>query len=144
MEDPKKHQNGNGKEASQNKAIDEKEKALLKSIHEDVEQIGDYLNEVSAGITLNKISNYPIFVVHKESYLPLGKMIINAEMTKTNWSFNASFAEDLVAKEVLQADRFEDFKKVYKERKNHACLFVVSKELQKFVFSPYPEDEPES
>ncbi len=144
MEDPKKNQNGNAEDSPQNKDIDEQEKALLKSIHEDVEQIGDYLNQVSAGITTNKISNYPIFVVHKENYLPLGKMIINAEMTKTNWSFNASFAEDLVSKEVLQADRFEEFKKVYKERKNHACLFVVSKELQKFVFSPYPETEPES
>jgi len=140
----KENQNGNSKDLPQDKPIDQKEGALLKSIHEDVQQIGDYLQEVSAGITLNKISNYPIFVVHKEEYIPLGKMIINAEMTKTNWSFNASFAEDLVAKEVLQADRFEEFKKIYKEKSNQACLFVVSKELQKFIFSPYPETEPES
>lgn len=135
---PKEEQNGNASN------IDESEKALLKSINDDVQLIGDYLREVSAGITENKISNYPIFVVHKEEYIPLGKMIINAEMTKTNWSFNASFAEDLVSKEVLQADRFEDFKKVYKEKTNHACLFVLSEALQKFIFSPYPETEPES
>lgn len=133
--------NGNGEKGPQ--TIGLKEKALLQSLNDDVQLIGDYLKEVSQGIIENKISNYPIFVVHKEEYLPLGKMIINSEMTKTNWSFNASFAEDLVAKEVLQADRFDEFQKVYKTKENHACLFVVSKVLQKFIFSPYPDTEPE-
>ena len=132
------------KEENQNgaKNLGEQETALLESINEDMQQIGDYLQEVSAGIIQNKISNYPIFVVHQEEYLPLGKTIINAEMTKTNWSFNASFAEDLVAKEVLQADRFDDFKKVYKEKTKQACLFLVSKKVQQFIFVPYSEDDP--
>jgi len=148
MADPIENQNGNGKHnpanQAQDKPIDQEEQALLKTVNDDVELIGDYLKEVAQGIKENKISNYPIFVVHKEEYLPLGKMIINAEMTKTNWSFNASFAEDLVSKEVLQADRFDDFQKVYKTKENHACLFVVSKTLQKFIFSPYPEEDQES
>jgi len=108
--------NGNGEKGPQ--TIGLKEKALLQSLNDDVQLIGDYLKEVSQGI-------------------------INSEMTKTNWSFNASFAEDLVAKEVLQADRFDEFQKVYKTKENHACLFVVSKVLQKFIFSPYPDTEPE-
>lgn len=114
-----------------------KEEAYLISLREDLKVVGDYIKEVSEGVLENKISKYPIFVAHNQPTLPIGKAIVDSEKTKTNWSFNASLLEELFTKQVVTKEKIEPFKTAFKDPKEFACFFLLTNDVQNFVFVPY-------
>ena len=52
------------------------------------------------------------------------------------WTIHASSLEELVAKQVVGEEKVADFKQVYKDPKEFACVFVIRKIGATFVFLP--------
>ncbi len=111
---------------------------ILESVQHDVDVYSDYLRKVALGIISQKISDYPIFVAHREPFINIGRPIIVAERMQTDWSFNASFLEEFISKSLIEARKVAQFKKIYKGPAKHVCLFIVSgEEDASFVFCPH-------
>lgn len=109
---------------------------FLQALKRDLEIYKDTLKEVSMEIIANHISNYPIFVAHTDP-IYLGRPVINHEVFGTTWDVNASMLEEFVKRGLVQPSKVDDFKKIYKDPKLNACVFVVSGEEANFVFLPY-------
>jgi len=118
-----------------------REEKLL-SLREDVKVLGDYLKEISMGVMKEGISRFPIFIAHKEPAISLGKLIIDAEKSKTHWSYNASLLEDFFNNEILDESQEELIETNFKDPKFFACIFLLTPEDMDFVFCPFDlEDE---
>ena len=111
---------------------------ILESVQHDVDVYSDYLRKIAMGVISKKISDYPIFVAHREPFVNIGRPIIVAEQMQTDWSFNASLLEEFMKKSLIDARRTANFKNIYKDPEKHVCLFIVSGESEaNFVFCPY-------
>ena len=93
------------------------------------------MGEAADTIMDGDVSDYPIFVIHQQT-IELGIPIAKKDEVKGNWSVNASSLEEMVSKQVIHERRIEEFKKVYKDPKNHLCLFVLSELGAQFIFIP--------
>ncbi|MEZ4888476.1 MAG: hypothetical protein R3E32_27360 [Chitinophagales bacterium] len=111
---------------------------ILESVQHDVEVYSDYLQKVALGVISKQISDYPIFVAHRETAINIGRPIVIAEQMQTDWSFNASLVEEFVNKSLIDAKKVATFKHVYKDPSKFACLFILSGEDDaSFAFCPY-------
>lgn len=119
----------------------EKPEQNMMSLREDMKVLGEYLQEIAQQLNEQNITRYPIFIAHKEAAIQLGKPIIDAEKSKTNWSFNASMLEEMVRKNIVEQDKLEDFREVYKNPKETACIFLATPEQMNFVWCPYNLEE---
>ncbi len=89
-------------------------------------------------IILDKeVSKYPIFVAHQQE-LELGIILADKEKMQGNWNIHASSLEEFVAKQIIFEDKIEEFKKSYKNPKEHLCLFVLSELGAQFIYMPKP------
>lgn len=112
----------------------------LMGLRQDIKKIGPYLQSVSKEIIENKVSNYPIFVVHKEPVVSLGRVVLQAATSGTIWTYSASLLEEFVKREIVGKENVDDFREVYKDPNMFACLFLLTPEDMEFVFSPYDLD----
>lgn len=111
---------------------------VLESIQNDVRYYEDVLKKIAHSVVQQKISQHPIFIAHKEAYLPIGRPIINAEKYGTDWSINASLLEEFANKRLVESHRLAQFRKHFKDPKTHICLFIISGESDaSFAFCPY-------
>lgn len=111
---------------------------ILESVQHDVEVYSDYLQKVAKGVISSQISDFPIFVAHKEPAINIGRPIIVAEQMQTDWSFNASLVEEFVKKSLIETKKMASFKHVYKDPEEFACLFIISGDNDaSFAFCPY-------
>lgn len=81
------------------------------------------------------VSNYPIFVFHQQE-IELGVSLIDNEKVAGNWSVNASTLEEFVARQLIEEDHVQGFKKHYRDPETHFCLFVLSELGAEFIFIP--------
>ncbi len=92
------------------------------------------LNQTVASILDQEISNYPIIVVSPvlvEIGVPL------PHSTNEGWNINASTLEELVVKNVVNKDKVDDFRELYKSKSEaQYCFFFVEGESATFVFHP--------
>jgi len=101
-------------------------------------ELKDYkkmMREASESILNNYVSDYPIFIVHQQT-VEIGIPIARKEDVKGNWSINASSLEEMVSKQIIFERKVENFKKIFKDPKNHLCLFVLSELGAQFIFIP--------
>jgi len=103
----------------------------------DITSYEDYLKEVAELMLNNKVSKYPIFVLHKERAIKLGSPIIDAFRSKTKWSVNASHLEEFVNKKILQAEKVDGFRTNYKNPAENLCIFVFDPQNAGFIFRPF-------
>jgi len=103
---------------------------IIKSIDLDITSYEDYLKEVAGLMLSQKVSKYPIFVLHQEREIQLGSPIIDAFRSKTNWSVNASHLEEFVNKKILQPEKIDD-------PAEHLCIFVFNPKNAGFIFRPF-------
>lgn len=90
----------------------------------------------AADTILNEdVSEYPIFVAHQHQ-IEIGIPLIDKAQTKGNWSLNASTLEEFVSKQVIQPEKIDPFKSVYKDPEESVCLFVLSELGATFIFLP--------
>lgn len=86
-------------------------------------------------IVENDVSEFPVFIFHQH-IVDVGIPIIDREVTKGNWSVNASSLEELVMKQIVQQAKIEEFKKVMLSKGSDLCLFVLSELGANFIFLP--------
>ena len=111
----------------------------LGTISADFAVVSETLKEASYQLRKRNISPYPIFPVSKEE-LPIGALLIDRQDLLLKWNFYFSFLDEFVQRQLVESDRVQDFKEVYKDPDEFCCLFVVDVDFTKFVFLPYPED----
>jgi hypothetical protein len=110
----------------------------LGTITEDFVKVADTLKEASYQIRKAGFQ-YPIFTIAKEE-ISIGQLLIPKEPLNLAWNYNASYLDEFVQRELVAADRQDDFKKSYKDPDEFCCLFVVDQEFASFVYVPFPED----
>lgn len=79
------------------------------------------------------VSNYPIMVVHKQD-LEIG---IPMDMTiplPGDWKIHVSTLEEFVARNLIENEKVDEFRSLYKQHENHVCLFVLSSLGAQFIF----------
>lgn len=86
-------------------------------------------------IMVKDVSRYPILVIHQQQ-IELGVPVIVREKKNSKWSIHASTLEEFAMKQVISADKIEDFQGVYKDPNQYLCLFVISELGANFIFIP--------
>jgi hypothetical protein len=111
---------------------------IIDSVQRDVLLYEAFLHRVATQVIARGISQFPIFVAHREPNLGIGKNIIDAEQMNTDWNINASLLEEFTAKNIVQNHKIVSFKQVYKNPQEFACIFIVSGNNDAgFAFYPY-------
>ena len=111
----------------------------LGTITKDFVIIADTLKEAAYQLKVRKISDYPIFVISKESN-SIGQLLIGKDEAGLKWDVNFSFLEDFISRMLVKEDRIDAFKQTFKDPEEFCCLFVIDEGFQNFLFIPYPED----
>lgn len=95
----------------------------------------EILGKAADAVVTQDVSDYPIFVVHQQ-VMDMGIPIIEKDGIKKKWSVNVSSLEEFVTKQIVQSDKVDEFKKVYKDPEVSLCLFVLSELGASFIFIP--------
>ena len=110
----------------------------LGTISQDFVKVCDTLKEASYQIRTAGFE-YPIFPISKDK-LPIGQLLIPKAPLQFEWNYYASFLDEFVQRELVGADKEEEFKKNYRDPDEFCCLFVVDAAFASFVYIPFPED----
>ncbi len=93
------------------------------------------MGQASDTIIDQEVSKYPIFVINKEN-IAVGIPLVTEPIKPEGWLINASSLEEFTAKQLITAEKVEDFKGVYGDPKKRFCLFVIADFGATFVFLP--------
>ncbi len=110
----------------------------LGTISEDFVKASDTIKEASYQIRKAGF-DFPIFPISKNE-LPIGQLLIPKGIMQLTWIYNASFLDEFIQRDLIAADKAEEFKKNYKDPDEFCCLFVVDEAFASFVYIPFPED----
>lgn len=111
----------------------------LGTITNDFVKVSDALKEASYQIRKRGFSDYPIFPIsHQEC--PLGKLLIPKESADIKWNIFATYLDEFVQRKLIDPDKVDNFKAVYKNPDEFCCLFVMDDIFTNFTFIPYPAD----
>jgi len=110
----------------------------LGTISQDFVKVCDLLKEASYQIRKEGFE-FPIFSISKNE-LPIGQLLIPKAHMQLTWNYYASFLDEFVQRELVAADKEEEFKNNYKDPDEFCCLFVVDEAFASFVYIPFPED----
>ena len=108
---------------------------LLKSIETALDPFIPMLGQATDTIQNENVSEYPILVVSEQD-IQLGIPLGNRHSFAEKWSINASTLEEFIARQVIESEKLEDFKSIYKDPKNFLCFFVIANIGATFVFLP--------
>ena len=107
----------------------------FQQIQEELSPYKKILGQAADTIVEQNVSSYPIFVAHQLE-IEIGIPLINREEVEGNWSINASSLEEFVTKNLIEGEKLDNFKEVYKKPETHLCLFLLSDFGATFVFLP--------
>ncbi|MEZ5041117.1 MAG: hypothetical protein R2828_14560 [Saprospiraceae bacterium] len=93
------------------------------------------LEKAADAILDQEVSSYPIFIIHQHQ-VEIGVLLVKREAGKSDWSIQASTLEELVTKQIIQMDKVDDFRKIYKDPRTNLCLFTLSEMGATFIFLP--------
>lgn len=79
------------------------------------------------------VSNYPIMVVHKQE-VEIGIPLEISIDLPGRWKVHVSTLEEFVSKKIIEDEKIDEFRNLYKQHENHVCLFVLSQLGAQFVF----------
>lgn len=109
---------------------------VLESVRNDVAQVGADLKLIAERVIDEGISDYPVFVVTQEP-VDIGRQIFDRDEISLNWFFQATILEDFIKRDLVSREHLGDFQSVYDNPKEKACIFILTPEVQQFVFVPY-------
>ncbi|OWY21272.1 hypothetical protein C7N43_30820 [Sphingobacteriales bacterium UPWRP_1] len=113
---------------------------LLESAQRQAHIYQDYLMKIAKAVITQNISKYPIFVMHREPELKLGRPVVVAHTENSEWSVNASLMEEFVNKGIISKKNTEDFINAYRNPYEYLCLFIISGQGDAgFAFCPYAD-----
>lgn len=107
----------------------------LKVLENELKPYVPALGKASETILTQNVSEYPIFIAHQQQ-MDIGIPIMEKDTIKGDWSINASTLEEFTTKGLIQVNKIDDFKSVYKNPEEFLCLFVISEIGATFVFLP--------
>ncbi len=94
------------------------------------------LSEAAETVRIQDVSNYPIFVASKTE-IDLGIPLLLRGALPDDWSVNASTLEEFHAKRVIDVEKIDDFRTLYRKHNEDICVFVFLNDgTAKFVFIP--------
>lgn len=109
------------------------------AISADFLKVADLLKESAYQIKKRGYSDFPIFPISKAPS-PVGQLLYEKEMMKTDWDYYVTYLDEFLQRQLIDADKEEEFKNNYKDPEEFCCLFVIEKDFTNFVFIPYPID----
>ncbi len=122
--------NKNGSKQSE----DHKKKAYLE-LEEQLAPHLELMRKAAETVLDQDVSSYPIFVIHREGGIQLGiPLVVHSEEKDIPWSINISTLEEFTTKKIIDIARIDRFQQVYKDPRDHFCLFLLKKEEANFVF----------
>lgn len=108
---------------------------VLRDFQSQYSRFKSMLTEAQEVILDNAVSDYPVFVFSKA--LPeLGVQLYESQDPVRDWYVHATSLEELVAKNVVDSSRVEDFKEVYKNPKSYFCILLMDEQTAQFAFPP--------
>lgn len=107
----------------------------FKLLEKELKPFKEIIAKAAEVIQDQDVSSFPIFVIH-QNLVDIGINIVDKEVTKGNWSVNASTLEEFVTKQIIVPEKIEDFKLLYKSHDGELCLFVLSELGANFIFLP--------
>jgi len=114
------------------------QEALFKQLERELRQYKPMMGKAADSILDQEVSKYPIFIIHKGE-MAMGIPLLDSAKTKGEWSINASILEEFTTKQVIQAERVENFRNIFKDPSENLCLFVLSEAGANFIFLPRSE-----
>lgn len=113
--------------------------ATYTQVKQDLEPYFLMLGEAADTIIDQDVSKYPIFVIHKFDNLELGILLLQRQAPSITWSVQASTLEELVTKQLIEMDKVDHFREVFKNPREYLCLFVLLDNGAHFIFLPRKE-----
>ena len=89
----------------------------MRMLEKELEPYSKVLTQAAGTIVDSDVSRYPIFVVHQHQ-MDMGIPLIDKEQFKGNWSVNASSLEEFVTKNIIEQEKIDGFRTVYKKKEN--------------------------
>ena len=105
-------------------------------LESQIETSKKMMAQASDTIMEQDVSAYPILVLHRQDDLGIGIQLKEATNLEEDWNIHASTLEEFVTKQIIDNDKVDNFKSVYKSPNQFLCLFVIDKSGSTFVFLP--------
>lgn len=90
------------------------------------------MEKATDSILDQEVTKYPIFVVHQHN-LEIGIPLLNEDFN-SKWMIQASSLEEFVSKQLIEPNKVDSFRTIYKTPDKYFCLFVLSELGAKFIF----------
>lgn len=103
------------------------------TLKEELKAYVGVLDQAAEIIKNERVSKYPIMVVHKQE-VEIGIPLEMKNAMPGNWSINASTLEEFVGKNIVDNEKVDEFRALYKRHDNHVCLFILSELGAQFIF----------
>ena len=115
--------------------MEDKEKALLEQLENDIKKLSSQLYEVANDVVKHGFSKYPVLIAHKDDIAIADKILDRFEQ-ECNFHFSATTLEVLVAKGVLLKDKKSDLENHLDQNPEMFCVLLVHPQVMKVIFSP--------
>ena len=112
----------------------EKDFEILKVLESEINKNKNWFIQAVKTIQNENISNYPILVAFP-SFTNLNIGLPISEGNK--FSFNATTLEELAMKKIVDLQKIDDFRKLFNEKKDSFCIFLLEKPAPQFIFIPF-------
>jgi hypothetical protein len=106
----------------------------------DVKPFHAPLRQAATTVIDEKVSNYPVFVAYAGEDVESIPGIFILEVPTNRqliWTVNVTTLEELVAKQVIQRDKVDPFRKVYREKADEFCFLIIDEAGGRFGFVPH-------
>lgn len=108
---------------------------IYKNLNQEIKPYVKMMGQASDSVINQDISSYPIFILH-QTQVPFGLPLVEREKLGGKWSVHVSTLEEFVTKQLIEQQKTEEFKTIYKDPKKYLCLFVIQAEGANFIFLP--------
>ena len=108
-------------------------------LEEELTPFRKTMAKASATIRDQEVSKYPIFVAHQHE-VEIGVQLIAASEAN-QWNVHASTLEEFVSKQIVEMEKVDSFREVFKNPDMYFCMFVLSELGANFIFLPAGTDK---
>ncbi len=108
----------------------------LENLKLQLVQLNAELKEVSTEMIQHQFTELPVFVAHQEN-AQIGELLFDRIEYGFQYSLNATTIERLIELNIIQQERFIDFKKAYGDPSKNYCVLWLSGENTRFIFMPF-------
>lgn len=104
-------------------------------LEKELEAYKPLMGKAADSILDQEISDYPIFIIHQLE-VAVGIPLVEKNNDDLRWSIAASSLEEFVSKQLIEQQKVDSFRTIYKDPNKFLCLFVLSELGAHFIFMP--------